>query len=136
MIREVIHRLAAQQDLSKQESYETVNEIMSGNAFKAQVAAFSMDLRLKGETVEEMSGCAKSMREKATQIRTRHTSTTDACGTGGDSSETVNICTCAAIIASAAGAVVAKHGNRAVSSQCRCVAGTWGRSRVYAREDD
>ena len=60
MIREVIHRLAAQQDLSKQESYETVNEIMSGNAFKAQVAAFSMDLRLKGETVEEMSGCSKS----------------------------------------------------------------------------
>jgi anthranilate phosphoribosyltransferase len=117
MIREVIHRLAAGQDLSKQESYETMNEIMSGNASEAQIAAFLMGLRLKGETVAEIAGCAKSMREKATPIRTRHASVIDTCGTGGDASGTFNISTCAAIIASAAGAVVAKHGNRAVSSQ-------------------
>jgi anthranilate phosphoribosyltransferase len=117
MIREVIHRLAARQDLSKQESYETMNEIMSGVATESQIAAFLMGLRLKGETVEEIAGCAKSMREKATPIRIRHGSVIDTCGTGGDGSGTFNISTCAAIIASAAGAVVAKHGNRAVSSQ-------------------
>jgi len=117
MIREVIHRLAARQDLSKQESYEAMNEIMSGNATEAQIAAFLMGLRLKGETVEEIAGCAKSMREKAIPIRTRHAAIIDTCGTGGDGAGTFNISTCAAIIASAAGAVVAKHGNRAVSSQ-------------------
>jgi anthranilate phosphoribosyltransferase len=117
MIREAIHRLAARQDLSKQESYETMNEIMSGSASEGQIAAFLMGLRLKGETVDEIAGCAKSMREKATPIRTRHASVIDTCGTGGDGSGTFNISTCAAIIASAAGAVVAKHGNRAVSSQ-------------------
>jgi anthranilate phosphoribosyltransferase len=94
-----------------------MNEIMSGNASEAQIAAFLMGLRLKGETVEEIAGCAKSMREKATPIRTQHVSVIDTCGTGGDGSGTFNISTCAAIIASAAGAIVAKHGNRAVSSQ-------------------
>ena len=117
MIREVIHRIAARRDLSKQESYETMNEIMSGNATEAQIAAFLMGLRLKGETVAEIAGCAKSMREKAIPIRTWHKSVIDTCGTGGDGSGTFNISTCAAIIAGAAGAVVAKHGNRAVSSQ-------------------
>jgi anthranilate phosphoribosyltransferase len=117
MIREIIHRLAAHHDLTKQESYDTMNEIMSGSATEAQIAAFLMGLRLKGETVEEIAGCAKSMREKAVPIHTQRGSVIDTCGTGGDGSGTFNISTCAAIIASAAGAVVAKHGNRAVSSQ-------------------
>jgi anthranilate phosphoribosyltransferase len=117
MIREVIHKLAARESLSKGESYETMNEIMSGNASEAQTAAFLMGLRLKGETVDEIAGCARSMREKAVPIRTRRENIIDTCGTGGDGSGTFNISTCAAIIASSAGAVVAKHGNRAVSSQ-------------------
>ncbi|MCX6142789.1 MAG: anthranilate phosphoribosyltransferase [Ignavibacteriales bacterium] len=117
MIREVIHKLAARENLSKEESYDTMNEIMSGNASEAQTAAFLMGLRLKGETVDEIAGCARSMREKAVPIRTRRENIIDTCGTGGDGSGTFNISTCAAIIASSAGAVVAKHGNRAVSSQ-------------------
>lgn len=117
MIREVIKKLASRQHLSKAESYESMNEIMSGNATEAQTAAFLMGLRLKGETVEEISGCATSMREKAVSIRSRHTTIIDTCGTGGDGSGTFNVSTCAAILASAAGAIVAKHGNRAVSSQ-------------------
>jgi anthranilate phosphoribosyltransferase len=117
MIREVIHKLAARENLSKEESYDTMNEIMSGNASEAQTAAFLMGLRLKGETVDEIAGCAQSMREKAVPIRTQRKNIIDTCGTGGDSSGTFNISTCAAIIASSAGAAVAKHGNRAVSSQ-------------------
>jgi anthranilate phosphoribosyltransferase len=117
MIREVIQKLAIRENLSKEESYNTMNEIMSGNASEAQTAAFLMGLRLKGETVDEIAGCAQSMREKAVPVHTRRENIIDTCGTGGDGSGTFNISTCAAIIASSAGAVVAKHGNRAVSSQ-------------------
>jgi anthranilate phosphoribosyltransferase len=117
MIREVIKKLAVRQDLTLEEAYEAMSEIMSGTASESQIAAFLMGLRSKGETVEEIAGCAKSMREKAVPIRTRHKTVIDTCGTGGDNSGSFNISTCAAIIASAAGAAVAKHGNRAVSSQ-------------------
>jgi anthranilate phosphoribosyltransferase len=117
MIREAIQKLASRQDLSRQEAFETMNEIMSGNASEAQIASFLMGLRQKGETISEIAGCAQSMREKSVPIRSKHTDIIDTCGTGGDSSGTFNISTCAAIIASGAGARVAKHGNRAVSSQ-------------------
>lgn len=117
MIREAIQKLAAHQDMSREESYETMNEIMSGSASEAQIAAFLMGLRSKGETIPEIAGCAQSMREKAIRIECKHTNIIDTCGTGGDGSGTFNISTCAAIIASSAGAIVAKHGNRAVSSQ-------------------
>jgi anthranilate phosphoribosyltransferase len=118
MIREVIHKLSNKQDLTRTEAYEAMNEIMSGQATEAQIAAFLMGLRQKGETVEEITGCAQVMREMAVRIRTKHKTVIDTCGTGGDASGTFNISTTAAIIASAAGAVVAKHGNRAVSSKC------------------
>lgn len=117
MIREAIQKLASRQDLTRGESFETMNEIMSGNASEAQIAAFLMGLRLKGESVAEIAGCAQSMREKSTPIRSKYHNLIDTCGTGGDNSGTFNISTCAAIIASAGGAIVAKHGNRAVSSQ-------------------
>jgi len=117
MIREAIRKLASRQDLTRQEAFETMNEIMSGNASEAQIASFLMGLRLKGESVQEIAGCAQSMREKSTPIQTSHKNVIDTCGTGGDNSGTFNISTCAAIIASAGGAKVAKHGNRAVSSQ-------------------
>jgi anthranilate phosphoribosyltransferase len=118
MIKESIRTISAKQNLSKAEAYETMNEIMSGSATESQIAAFLMGLRLKGETVEEIAGCAQSMREKAVRIRSGRDRIIDTCGTGGDAAGTFNISTAAAIIASAAGAVVAKHGNRAVSSKC------------------
>lgn len=118
MIREVINKLSSRQNLSKDEAYAAMNDIMSGNATEAQIAAFLMGLRLKGETVDEIAGCATSMREKATRINSTQKNVIDTCGTGGDASGTFNISTTAAIIASAGGAIVAKHGNRAVSSKC------------------
>jgi anthranilate phosphoribosyltransferase len=118
MIQDVIKKLSNKQDLTRAEAYDAMNAIMSGQATDAQIAAFLMGLRLKGETVEEITGCAQVMREKAVRIRTKYQVVIDTCGTGGDASGTFNISTTAAIIASAAGAVVAKHGNRAVSSKC------------------
>lgn len=118
MIKEAIGKLAEKQNLSVSEAQGAMSEIMSGNATDAQIAGFLMGLRLKGETPDEIAGCARSMREKAVRIHTTQMNVIDTCGTGGDSSGTFNISTIAAIIASAAGAVVAKHGNRAVSSRC------------------
>jgi len=118
MIQETIRRLAEREDLSRSEARQAMNEIMSGEATHAQIAAFLVGLRLKGETVDEIVGCAEAMREKATKVRTRHTVVIDTCGTGGDAVGTFNISTASALVASGAGAVVAKHGNRAVSSRC------------------
>ncbi len=117
MIREAIQKLAVRENLTRQEAFESMNEIMSGDASEGQIASFLMGLRLKGETIPEIAGCAQSMREKSIPIRSKYSDIIDTCGTGGDSSGTFNISTCAAIIASGAGARVAKHGNRAVSSQ-------------------
>jgi anthranilate phosphoribosyltransferase len=117
MIREAIRKLSLREHLTKEEAYASLNEIMSGGATESQIAAFLMGLRLKGETVDEIAGCAQAMRDNATRIQPRQDRVIDTCGTGGDASGTFNVSTCAAIIASAAGAVVAKHGNRAVSSQ-------------------
>ena len=118
MLKEALAKLSNKQNLTKDESYAAMNQIMSGESTDAQLAAFLMGLRLKGETVEEIAGCATVMREKAVRIHSKHPAIIDTCGTGGDASGTFNISTAAAIIASAAGAVVAKHGNRAVSSRC------------------
>lgn len=93
-------------------------EIMSGNASEPIIASFLTALRMKGETVAEIAGCALAMREKATKIVTKHPNVIDTCGTGGDSLGTFNISTAAALVACGAGAVVAKHGNRAISSRC------------------
>ena len=117
MIREAIRKLASEEDLSRDEAFQTMTEIMSGAASEAQISAFLMGMRLKGETIPEIAGCAQSMREKSTPIMSQRAEIIDTCGTGGDGSGTFNISTSAAIIASAAGAIVAKHGNRAVSSQ-------------------
>lgn len=118
MIQEVIAKLAERQDLTSSEAREAMSEIMSGNTTEGQIAGFLMGLRSKGETPDEIAGCARAMREKAVRIQSANPAVIDTCGTGGDSSGTFNISTTAAIIASAAGATVAKHGNRAVSSRC------------------
>jgi anthranilate phosphoribosyltransferase len=118
MLTNALSKLSNKQDLTRDESYAAMNQIMSGEATEAQIAAFLMGLRLKGETVEEIAGCATVMREKAVRISPKYPNIIDTCGTGGDASGTFNISTTAAIIASAGGAIVAKHGNRAVSSRC------------------
>lgn len=118
MIRESIARLTAGQDLTRAESEDVMNEIMDGVATHAQMAAFLVALRLKGETVDEITGCARVMRDKAIAVRPNRTDLVDIVGTGGDGAGTFNISTTAAFVVAGAGLGVAKHGNRAVSSQC------------------
>ncbi len=118
MIKEAISKLIVKQDLTIQETSQVMNEIMSGQATQAQIAGFLTSLRLKGESIDEITGCAKVMREFSTKIEVRHGNVLDTCGTGGDRKNTFNISTLAAIVAAGAGAIVAKHGNRSVSSKC------------------
>lgn len=117
MIKEAIHSLVNGISLSEAEMAVCMNEIMEGMATNAQIGSFLTALRIKGETVEEITGAAKIMREKALTIKAPD-GVLDTCGTGGDLSHTFNISTTTAIVVSAAGAPVAKHGNRSVSSQC------------------
>ncbi|NQT87150.1 anthranilate phosphoribosyltransferase [bacterium] len=116
MIREAIAMLLDGTDLSDEQATAVMNQIMSGDATDAQIGAFLIALRVKGETVEEITGCARVMREKATRIAAPFADVLDTCGTGGDASGTFNISTATAIVAAGAGCRVAKHGNRSVSS--------------------
>ena len=118
-IQEAIRRITAGIHLSVPESIDVFNEIMTGKATDAQIAAFIVALRMKGETIEEITGAAMVMREKATSVLPRnYDHVIDTCGTGGDGAHTFNISTAAAFVAAGAGATVAKHGNRSVSSKC------------------
>lgn len=116
MIREMIRKLTEKRDLTSEEAAAAMRAVMSGEATPAQISAFIVALRMKGETAEEIAGCARIMREKARKINAGGAEVVDTCGTGGDSRNTFNISTAAALVAAGAGAVVAKHGNRAVSS--------------------
>ncbi|RMF88295.1 MAG: anthranilate phosphoribosyltransferase [Nitrospinota bacterium] len=118
MIVEAIQHLVNGKDLSEQEAAQVMAEIMNGEATPAQIAAFLTALRIKGETIAEITGCARVMREKARRIHTTYPNVVDTCGTGGDGSHTFNISTIAALVVAAAGVPVAKHGNRSVSSKC------------------
>jgi anthranilate phosphoribosyltransferase len=118
MIQEAIQKLVSGQDIGGEGAREVMELIMSGQATDAQIGAFLIALRLKGETVDEIAGCARVMREKATPVKTKRTDLVDTCGTGGDGSGTFNISTAVAFVAAGAGLGVAKHGNRAMSSQC------------------
>jgi anthranilate phosphoribosyltransferase len=116
VIKEAINMLIGGIHLSEDEMKSCMSEIMEGNATDAQIGAFLTALRLKGETVDEITGAARIMREKAATIKAPE-GTLDTCGTGGDMAGTINISTTAAIVVAAAGVPVAKHGNRSVSSR-------------------
>jgi anthranilate phosphoribosyltransferase len=116
MIKEAINLAVSGINLSEPEMAECMQEIMEGRATEAQVGALLTALRMKGETVEEITGAARIMRDKAARIKAPE-GVLDTCGTGGDMSHTFNISTTTALVVSAAGVPVAKHGNRAVSSR-------------------
>jgi len=117
MIKDAIAKLAEKIDLSEKEAEEVMGEIMAGAATSAQIAAYLMGLRLKGETAEEITGSVKAMRDKAVRILVADPLVIDTCGTGGDGAHTFNISTAAAFVAAGGGLTVAKHGGRAVSSR-------------------
>ena len=129
MIVEAIRKVVDGKDLNREEAFAVMDAIMSGQATDAQIASFLTALRMKGETVEELIGFARVMREKVSPVKTRHRVQTslsgtdremlvDTCGTGGDATGTFNVSTATAFVVAGAGIPVAKHGNRSVSSLC------------------
>jgi anthranilate phosphoribosyltransferase len=117
MIKEAIAKVVTGTSLSEAEAEGVMREIMQGEATDAQISAYITGLRMKGETVEEITGSARVMREKAVHIKLSATFQVDTCGTGGDMSHTFNISTTVAFVVAGAGVAVAKHGNRSVSSK-------------------
>ena len=115
-IRDAIIRLIDGHDLSLADAREAMREIMSGEATQVQISGFLVALRAKGETPEEIAGCAEAMREHVVRVQPRRSDLVDIVGTGGDGQNTYNISTAAALVAAGAGAGIAKHGNRAASS--------------------
>src|SRR4051794_2180149 len=116
VIQATIQRLLDGHDLTRDEARETMALIMRGEATQAQIGGFLVALRAKGETADEIAGCAEAMRAHVLPVRPSRQDLVDTAGTGGDGGRTFNISTAAALVAAAAGAGVAKHGNRAVSS--------------------
>ena len=117
-IAAAIRRVVDGRHLEREEMHEIFGEMMDGKATDVQKSALLIALRMKGETSDEITGAALAMRERVTPLDVEREGLIDTCGTGGDGRGTFNISTIAAIVAAAAGASVAKHGNRAVSSAC------------------
>jgi anthranilate phosphoribosyltransferase len=117
VIQRALARLLDGHDLTRDEARGTMGVIMSGEATDAQIAGFLVALRAKGETADEIAGCAEAMREHVLRVCPSRTDLVDVVGTGGDGANTYNLSTAAALVTAAAGAAVAKHGNRAASSQ-------------------
>ncbi len=116
-IQAAIKAVTARQDLEQSEMTAVMRQIMTGEATDAQIGGFLIGLRMKGETVAEISAAAEVMRELSAKVSVDKAHLVDTCGTGGDASGTFNISTASAIVAAAAGARVAKHGNRSVTSK-------------------
>ncbi len=115
---ESIQHLVERKSLSRSEARSSVQALMNGQVSPAQIAAFLVALRMKGETVDELVGAAEAMREAAVTVRRDSELVVDTCGTGGDGQSSFNVSTAAAFIVAGAGIKVAKHGNRSVSSRC------------------
>jgi anthranilate phosphoribosyltransferase len=116
-MKDVLEKLLDKRNLAMEEAYGVMSDIMEGKATPAQIGAFLIALRLKGETVKEVSGFAQAMRDKALRLEYPG-NLLDTCGTGGDGMGTINISTLSALVVAGAGVKVAKHGNRSVSSLC------------------
>lgn len=117
MLSDVIKKISIKENLSEDQARDAMNKIMSGEVSHSQMGGFLIGLRMKGETIDEITGCARAMRDNAIQIKLDSEYAIDTCGTGGDGGKTFNISTAVSIIAATAGIKVAKHGNRAVSSK-------------------
>jgi len=119
MLKKFIAKVVERQDLTEEEAHQAMGIIMDGEASPAQIASFVTGLRMKGETIEEITGFVRTMRAKAVRIRAKDgEQVVDTCGTGGDGKGTFNISTAVAFVAAGGGCTVAKHHNRSVSSQC------------------
>jgi anthranilate phosphoribosyltransferase len=119
MIREALQKIMERTDLTRPEAFSVMEFIMDGKATPAQIAAFLIAMKMKGETSQEIAGFAASMRVKAQKVQTNgYDNTVDLVGTGGDGSHTFNISTVASFVVAGCGIPVAKHGNRSVSSKC------------------
>ncbi|HVN60000.1 MAG TPA: anthranilate phosphoribosyltransferase [Gaiellaceae bacterium] len=116
MIRAALQKVIDGHDLTREEAREVMGSVMEGEATPAQIGGFLVALRVKGETADEIAGCAEAMRAHVLEVRPHRDDLVDTAGTGGDGQRTINISTAAALVAAAAGSAVAKHGNRAVSS--------------------
>jgi len=114
----LIEKLQRRQDLTQEEAAGAMDAIMEGRAQPAQIAGFLIGLSMKGERPAEIVGLAQTMRARATKLSRTHAPVFDTCGTGGDRAHTFNVSTVAALVLAACGVMVAKHGNRSVSSQC------------------
>lgn len=117
MFKEILNKIVTEENLNEEEAYKTMNEIMQGVITPVQIASFLTALRVKGETVEEIAGCAQAMRENAVSLKETYPLAIDTCGTGGDTKGTFNISTVTAFVVAGTGLMVAKHGNRGVSSK-------------------
>jgi anthranilate phosphoribosyltransferase len=116
VIQDALTQLLDGRSLDRESARAVMDEIMRGETTPAQIAGFLIALRVKGETADEIAGCAEAMRAHVLPVRPKRDDLVDTAGTGGDGARTLNISTAAALVAAAAGAAVAKHGNRAVSS--------------------
>ncbi|MDX9974073.1 MAG: anthranilate phosphoribosyltransferase [FCB group bacterium] len=118
MIEDALHILTEGQNLTRDQAAQAMRILMTGECTPAQVGAFLVGLRIKGETSDEITGFAETMRALATRVETSRSPLVDTCGTGGDHSGTFNISTTAAFVVAGAGVAVAKHGNRSATSLC------------------
>ena len=116
-MREYIARLINSKDLSREEAFDAMKKIMEGGVSDSLISAFLIALKIKGETVDEISGFSEAMLEKAKKVIVKGKDLVDTCGTGGDELNTFNVSTAAAFIAAGAGVKIAKHGNRSISSR-------------------
>jgi anthranilate phosphoribosyltransferase len=118
MLKELIEKIMRYENLNTTEAYDAMEYIMDGNSNESQISSFLTALEMKEPNIDEISGFSRAMLAKAKKLTSRHENIVDTCGTGGDRKNTFNISTTAAFIAAGAGVIIAKHGNRSVSSKC------------------